>query len=310
MGRRQLADSFKPPARSRRDDGRMTAADFEAAAQFLASTGRVLDRRRFGRLFGTDGPEPVRDAVAAYRNPDGGFGHALEPDGRCPGSQPLAIALALATLDEAGAWDDDLVQGACGWLERHAPAAGGAVAFDPSIEGWPHAPWWAPEAGQPPSISTTGLLAGALHARRVRHPWLDRATELMWTMISELTTTSPYDIRGVMYFLDRVPDRDRAGKAFGQCGPLILDQGLVTLDPAAPGEIHTPLDFAPLPGSLARRLFRPDVIEAHLDHLTAAQQDDGGWIFNWPAWSPAAAADWRGSITVDALRLLRGNGRC
>ena len=310
MGRRQLADSFKPPARSRRDDDRMTAADFEAAAQFLASTGRVLDRRRFGRLFGTDGPEPVRDAVAAYRNPDGGFGHALEPDGRCPGSQPLAIALALATLDEAGTWDDDLVQGACGWLERHAPAAGGAVAFDPSIEGWPHAPWWAPEAGQPPSISTTGLLAGALHARRVRHPWLDRATELMWTMISELTTTSPYDMRGVMYFLDRVPDRDRAGKAFGQCGPLILDQGLVTLDPAAPGEIHTPLDFAPLPGSLARRLFRPDVIEAHLDHLAAAQQDDGGWMFNWPAWSPAAAADWRGSITVDALRLLRGNGRC
>jgi hypothetical protein len=288
----------------------MTSADFEAAAQFLASTGRVLDRRRFGRLFGTDGPEPVRDAVAAYRNPDGGFGHALEPDGRCPGSQPLAIALALATLDEAGAWDDDLVQGACGWLERHAPAAGGAVAFDPSIEGWPHAPWWAPEAGQPPSISTTGLLAGALHARRVRYPWLDRATELMWAMISGLTATSPYDMRGVMYFLDRVPDRDRAVKAFGQCGPLILDQGLVTLDPAAPGEIHTPLDFAPLPGSLARRLFRPEVIEAHLDHLAAAQQDDGGWTFNWPAWSPAAAADWRGSITVDALRLLRGNGRC
>ena len=96
----------------------MSAPDFDAAAQFLAAGGRVLDRRRFGRLFGTDGPGPVRDAVAAYRNPDGGFGHGLEPDGRCPGSQPLAIALALATLDEAGAWDDELVQGALGWLER------------------------------------------------------------------------------------------------------------------------------------------------------------------------------------------------
>ena len=40
-------------------------------------------------------PQPVRDAVAAYRNPDGGFGQALEPDGRCPGSQPPAVALAL-----------------------------------------------------------------------------------------------------------------------------------------------------------------------------------------------------------------------
>ena len=269
----------------------------------------MLDRRRFARLFGPDGPEPVRDAVAAYRNPDGGFGHALEPDGRSPGSQPLAIALALATLDETGAWDDGLAQGALGWLELHAPAAGGVVEADPSIAGWPQAPWWTAMDGQHPSIITTGLIAGTLHARRVRHPWLDRATELEWAMISELTTASPYQMRGVMHFLDRVPDRDRAVKAFGQCGPLILDQGLVTLDPDAPGEIHTPLDFAPLPGSLARGLFRPEVIGAHLDHLAAAQQADGGWMFNWPAWSPAATADWRGSITVDALRVLRGNGR-
>lgn len=288
----------------------MSTPDFAAAAQFVAATGRVLDRRRFGRLFGTDGPQPVRDAVAAYRNPDGGFGHALEPDGRCPGSQPLAMALALATLDEAGAWDGDLVNGALGWLELHAPAAGGTVEADPSIEGWPQAPWWSAMDRQVPSIITTGLIAGTLHARQARHPWLDRATELEWAMISELTTASPYQMRAVMHFLDRVPDRDRAVKAFGQCGPLILGQGLVTLDPAAPGEIHTPLDFAPLPGSLARGLFRPEVIDAHLDHLTAAQQEDGGWMFNWPAWSPAAAADWRGSITVDALRLLRANGRC
>ena len=114
---------------------------------------------------------------------------------------------------------------------------------------------------QLPSIITTGLIAGTLHARHVRHRWLDRATELEWAMISELTTASPYQMRAVMHFLDRVPDRDRAVKAFGQCGPLILDQGLVTLDPDAPGEIHTPLDFAPWPGSLARSLFRPDVID-------------------------------------------------
>ena len=69
----------------------------------------------------------MRDAVAAYRNPDGGFGHALEPDGRCPGSQPLAIEFALGTLDEADAWDDGLVRGALGWLQANAPAEGGAV---------------------------------------------------------------------------------------------------------------------------------------------------------------------------------------
>jgi hypothetical protein len=82
------------------------------------------------------------------------------------------------------------------------------------------------------------------------------------------------------------------------------------LDPDAAGEVHTPLDFAPLPDSVARPLFDDAVIEAHLDHLAAAQRDDGGWTFNWPSWSPAAEADWRGFLTVDALRILRANGRC
>jgi hypothetical protein len=48
---------------------------------------------------------------------------------------------------------------------------------------------------------------------------------------------------------------------------LILSRGLAALDPGAAGEVHTPLDFAALPGSMARRLFDPGVIEAQLDHL-------------------------------------------
>src|SRR5580693_2956780 len=97
-------------------DGGMTSPDLAAAAQFLAANARVLERRWFERLSGDGGDGPVRDAVAAYRNPDGGFGHALEPDGRCPGSQPLAIEYALHLLHDAGAWDDGLAAAACDWL--------------------------------------------------------------------------------------------------------------------------------------------------------------------------------------------------
>src|SRR5207248_11642465 len=160
----------------------MNAPDFNAAAAFVAANARVLDRRRFQRLF-EDGPAaPVRDAVAAYRNSDDGFGHALEPDCRAPGTQPGTIAVALQFLDEADAWDEQLVAGTCYWLSNNAPDEGGAIFVHPSIEGWPHAPWWMPQAG-PPSLITTGAIAGTLHARRVEHPWLDRATELLWERI-------------------------------------------------------------------------------------------------------------------------------
>jgi hypothetical protein len=287
----------------------MNAPDFDAAAAFIAANARVLDQRRFERLFQGGDATPVRDAVAAYRNDDGGFGHALEPDLRDPASQPAATEMALRMMDETGSWDDELVRGACDWLESVAPAEGGAAAVNPSVTGWPRAPWWVPENGHPASLIQTGMIAGTLHARGVSHPWLDRATETMWTRLAGVTSPGAYDMFGVLRFLQHVPDRSRARQVFGRIGPLILDRGLVALDPEAPGEVHSPLDFAPEPDSLARELFDEATIKAHLDHLAQAQRDDGGWTFNWPAWSPAAEREWRGFLTVDALRILRANHR-
>jgi hypothetical protein len=294
----------------------MNAPDFNAAAAFVAANARVLDRRRFQRLF-EDGPAaPVRDAVAAYRNDDGGFGHALEPDCRAPGSQPAAAEMALRIMDETDAWDEALVQGACDWLAAVAPAEGGAAFVEAALEGWPHAPWWVPEEGHPASLVATGMIAGTLYARSVSHPWLDSAAEVMWNRIAKLdagqggaATLGGYEMFGVLGFLQYVPDRDRAREVFGRVGPLILERNLVALDPEAPGEVHGVLSFAPEPDSLARALFDDATVQAHLDHLAQGQKEDGGWTFNWPAWSPAAELDWRGFLTVDALRVLRANGR-
>jgi hypothetical protein len=286
----------------------MKKPDLDAASQFIAASARVLDRRRFERLFRAGDAEPVRDAVAAYRNPDGGFGHGLEPDGRTPATQPAAIELGLRILDEADAWDEGLVTGACDWLQANAPAEGGSLFVEPTIEGWPHAPWWVPEPGRTASLVSTGQIAGTLYARGVSHPWLTRATELLWSRIEALHgDPGPYDLYGVVSFLDHVPDRDRAERALQAVAPMLLK--VVSLDPDAPGETHSPLGYAPRPDSLARGLFDEPVIEAHLDHLAAGQRDDGGWTFNWPAWSPAAELDWRGFITVESLVTLRDNGR-
>ena len=308
----RTAVSFNTPLGAPRSDGLMNTPDFNAAAAFVAANARVLDRRRFQRLF-EDGPvlgsAPVRDAVAAYRNDDGGFGHALEPDCRAPGSQPAAAEMALRVLDEADAWDEDLTRGACDWLTSVAPAGGGAAFVEPTLAGWPHAPWWVPEEGHPASLIATGMIAGTLHARGVSHPWLDGATEVMWNRIGTLTETSGYEMFGVLRFLQHVPDRDRAREAFARVGPLLIERNLVALDPEASGEVHGVLDFAPEPDSLARSLFDDVTVKAHLDHLAQAQRDDGGWTFNWPAWSLAAELDWRGFLTVDALRVLRANAR-
>jgi hypothetical protein len=316
-----MAVSFNTASGVRGVMDRVTTPDFDAAARFVAGNARVLDRRRFERLFLSGGAEPIRDAVAAYRNADGGFGHGLEPDCRAPDSQPAAVEMALRVMNECDSWDLSLVSGACDWLSSVAPREGGAAFVEPTVSRGPHAPWWVPEDGHPASLIATGMIAGTLHARGFSHPWLDRASDVMWARLGsagelgsaeELGSAGEpgaYEMFGVLAFLQHVPDRDRAREAFGRVGPLLLESKLVELDPDAPGEVHGPLDFAPEPSSMARDLFDDEVIDRHIAHLAARQGDDGGWTFNWQAWSAAAERDWRGAITVDALRTLRANGR-
>jgi len=305
-----MAVSFKTPARLDGGIGFMKKTpDFDAAAAFMAGHARLLDRRMFQRLFSDGAAGAVRDAVAGYRNSDGGFGYALEPDCRAAASQPAAVEMALRMMDLADEWDSRLVGDAVDWLTAVAPSEGGAAFVEPSVTEGPHAPWWVPEEGHPASLIQTGQICGVLHARGFAHPWLDRATRVMWSRIDALASPSGYEMFGVLAFLQHVPDRSRATAAFARVGPLLTSCGLVALDPDADGETHSPLAFAPLPSSLARALFPEATIDAHLDHLAGAQGEDGGWMFNWPSWSPAAEADWRGFLTVDALRVLRANGR-
>ncbi|HEX3722673.1 MAG TPA: hypothetical protein VHV31_07765, partial [Nitrolancea sp.] len=77
----------------------------------------------------------------------------------------------------------------------------------------------------------------------------------------------------------------------------------------SPGEFHLPLNYAPRPTSLARRWFTDEAIERNLDLREQAQLDDGGWMFNWGQWNPAAVFEWRGSVTIDTLAQLRAYGR-
>jgi hypothetical protein len=52
-----------------------------------------------------------------------------------------------------------------------------------------------------------------------------------------------------------------------------------------------------------------DVLAAHLDRLERDQQPDGGWPITWEPPGDAAVLEWRGIVTLDALRALVSYGR-
>src|ERR1700704_5069043 len=102
--------------------------DIDSAEQFVRANARLLERHRLAVLLHGGAVSPVIAALRAYRNPDGGFGHALEPDVRAPESEPAATLHALEVLASVGALDDPMVGDAAAWVGTIA-GPDGALPF-------------------------------------------------------------------------------------------------------------------------------------------------------------------------------------
>lgn len=276
----------------------------ESAQTFILSNARLLERRLFAFLFQSGDRQKVLSALQAYQNEDGGFGNALEPDKRTATSQPIDQEVALRVLDDIG-FDTSIALQVCDFLET-ITTKGGVPFVLPTVRDAPRAGWWNTDVDDPPaSINPTASIAGLFHKYAIRHPWLDRATDFCWQHIEHLQITSGNDFLCVMLFLEHVPDRARAELSFERISARLLAGGHITYDPYASGYVFMPLEYAPSPHSLGRRLFDNMTIQTHLEALAHRQQVDGGWPISWPAVSSACELEYRGIVTIGALKTLR-----
>jgi hypothetical protein len=273
--------------------------DLDAAAQFIHDNGRLLERRRFEHLFVAPDPDGVRRAVEAYINPDGGIGY-MEPDLRTPASQPAAVLYAFEVLEEIGG-DEAIATSALDWLQGATNDDGGIPFVLASALGHAYAPWWTPTEDPPSSLLMTAGVLAAAYRLGLDHPWMVKATNYVWEAIKDLELSDPYTFRYAVHFLDAVPDRARADAEIAALAERMPAGG--------EGETLSAIEVAVHPDHAGTRLFPRALIDRQLDELAAGQHDDGGWDFTWPKWNPAAAYEWRGVVTLQALATLRAYGR-
>jgi hypothetical protein len=284
------------------------SVDVDGAERFLLANARLLDRHRLAALLRGGAVQSVLAALRAYRNPDGGFGHALEPDIRAPSSEPSATMHALEVLEEVGALNDPMVGEAAAWVASIAEPDGGVPFSLPEAADNPHAPFLTLPPSPGGSFFTLAL-AGLLWATGSDEPWLERATDWSWASLEDADDLEAYGVKCAIDFLDRVPDDARARDALERLRPHFRSDGSIPVRGGAENERLTALTLSPRPGSRSRALFTEEQIEADLDRLAEGQQRDGGWLFDFGVWSPGQLAEYRGLVTLQALATLGANGR-
>ena len=289
------------------------AINLDRAADFVQMNARMLDRRRFSLLLGEAEPTAVVTALDAYRNSDGGYGWGLEPDLRAGESQPGGALHAFEVFEEIAPHTSGQAEALCDWLSSVSLPDGGIPFALPVSRTAGCAPFWAEADATTSSLHITAAVAGAAHrvARTdptvAKHPWLARASKYCMEAIEKMDQPShALELQYALQFLDAAHDiLPDAPAQLMRLGSLLPSDGRLHVGGGKEDEFVGPLDFAPTPDRPIRQLFRPDVVDAELARLVAEQQPDGGWPLGWQSYSPAAAVEWRGYLTVRAVSVLR-----
>lgn len=273
---------------------------FLKARNFILTHARLLERRIFEVHFEGVPSVFVDKIVRAYQNPDGGFGHALEPDIRCPESQPIFAGIGLAALEEVGYKDYELALDICNYLQAVSDESGLVQFFNNNAYKCPIAGHWI-NTTFAPGLNPTADICGLVHFHGVQHEWLSKATNKCCDILVKDTPLEAHALCAACRLAEYLPDKNLALNLLDVISSALPRASFYI--PNAPVKTYglTPLHFAPRPDSFCRKLFTSSQIEGHLEELLKRQLPDGGWPIYWEAPGPASELEWRGRWTLDAL---------
>jgi len=290
----------------------LSTTGLSKARDFVLSNARIVERRLFHFHFSGGPKEGVLHAVLAYQNPDGGFGHGLEPDTASPESQPLFTQMALEILDEIDCIGDAVIHPVLQYLTSTARDSGGIPWMLNPASAYPRAGHF-DRVDEKPAIHPTAPILGLLLKHGMEHPWMAEAEPFCWQAIGASSEAKCADcILRRLVFLEQRMDDPRAQVEIEKIQKRILAPGIIC-DDLSQENIGlygnpTPLNYAPTPDSILRPTFGDEQIERHLGGLISRQQEDGRWATPYGI-SPGTRLEWDGMHTLAVLKTLKAYGR-
>lgn len=120
---------------------------FESARRFIYRNARPVELARWQYYFENGSRENVLTALAAFQNPNGGFGHGLEADSFNPNSCPIQTWNAISILNEIGFTDaaHPIIKGILRYLDSEEDFSQEYNQWLNTVQSnddYPHAIWW------------------------------------------------------------------------------------------------------------------------------------------------------------------------
>ncbi len=291
--------------------------DKNAAIKYILENARPIDLAVYKYFFENGSKESVIDELSKFRNADGGFGHALEPDFFNPNSSPIATNDAIITLSRVNALDrdSDMVKGIVRYLASHD-------SFDEDKKRWlfaidsnkdyPHAIWWEKKGDGiskfNPSVSLAAFMVcygtrTSLYEEIIKEAvtYLENGEEISGDDVNcyllayeLLTANSINDIVDLNTF------KDLLCKAIENC---------ICKDSTKYGVEYVPMPSVIFTGKYMK-FVTPEIkslIVAEKDILGKLQMEDGGFDITWKWYTTysdeyeQARAWWRPRITIEKL---------
>ena len=275
----------------------------------------MIERRLFEFHFANGDIKGVFHAVYAYRNPDGGFGHGMEPDTASPESQPLFSIMALETLDEVGYLTKEIIlndfmpyfesitteKGGIPWMFRPKSTYPCEAHFK-TIKEWG-------------ALSTTAPLLGILEKYKIDIPLMKKAEQFVWNEFERIKDKHIFCYLCVprwLTFLKYTKSQEKAKKTINDLKNWIVADGVLCKDKSDDGwglygKPHS-LSYVPYPDNILNPIFSKETIESDIEGLINRQKDDGRWD-TWYGISEGTKLEWAGIQTLETLMILKNYDR-
>ena len=295
----------------------------QKARDFLLTQARPLEQALYRYEFEQGDKETVLEELGEFQNPDGGFGHALEPDFRAEQSSALATSVALDILRDLDiSAENPLVSRSIAYLlESYNPETGVWRIIPEGTDASPHAPWWSQERLETtfdgfrwnPKAELAGYLwtYESLVPVELKNAVLDSAVQAIEAPLESIGGDALLCYTRLIATKNLPADiQRRIRNSLQELIPVSVE-----LDPEKWGDYCLkPLWLVNSPASPFYETLA-EAVESNLDYEIESQCQDGSWTPNWnwagtfpEAWKQAER-EWRGILTLRNLRSMKNFGR-